>query len=44
MFNMIEKIEVGKTKDRDALLAILVARMNEVIEATNYLAEDTSRP
>ena len=39
---MIEKIEKG-ISDEKALLAILVARMNEVIEVANYLAEDTSR-
>ena len=31
---MIEKIEVG-TKDKEALLAILVAKTNELIEAAN---------
>ena len=35
---MIEKIERGSTQDTDAVLAILVAKTNELIEAAN-LAE-----
>ena len=38
MFNMIEKIDKGTIRDKDAVLAVLVAKTNELIEAAN-LAE-----
>ena len=38
---MIEKIDKGAFQDSAAVLAVLVAKTNELIEAANYLAEDT---